>query len=180
MIRFDFRELQQLARQLGQAGARGREELQRARLDMLRRAKAEAGRIIRREYNVKVGPLNDRIKVSPDPNQFGVIIGVTAEDARRRISVKDFNETRLVATGVRVQLRKATPATVIPRSFEGRGKIRGIFIRRSGEKRFPVRSIGGLSARAMLERESVVNELEKSLLEKASDDVTQRIARLIE
>lgn len=178
-IRADVSELNRLARDLALAGERGRVELSRATIDMRRRAKPEANRAIRKDYNVKVGPVNDRLEVKADTNGFAVTLGVTAADAKRRIPVADFNGTRVVAAGVKVNLLKSTAPTIIERSFKGKGKVNNYLLRRVDNRRFPFQSIGGFSAQAMLfERKDVTEGVIDAVLIKASKDVAKRIARL--
>jgi len=178
-IRADVSGLNKLARELALAGERGRKELSRATIDMRRRSKPEANRAIRKDYTVKVAPINARLKVESDPAEFAVTLGVTAEDKRRRVPVVDFNGTRVTPAGVRVKLLRANPPTVVPRSFQGAGKIKDRLVRRSGEKRFPLQTIGGFTAQAMLfERRAVIEAVIQAVLLRASKDVAKRIARL--
>ena len=187
-IRADTSGLNKLARQLADAGERGRKELGRATIDMRRRVKPEANKEIRKEYNVKVGPINERLRVQSEG--FTVTLGVTESDKLDRIPIKDFNGTRVTPAGVRIKPFKKKPSTLVERSFQGtarkKGKpadgarsVEGRLLRREEKDRLPIRSIGGYSAQAMLfEREGVVEGVIDKVLIRASKDVAKRIARL--
>lgn len=182
--------LKRLAGRLRIYGEDGRKELQRATIDMRRRAKPEANRAIRKEYNVKVAPINDRLRV--DSEGLSVTIGVTPSDRKSRIPITDFNGTRVTPAGVRIKPFKSKPSTLVERSFQGaarrKGKpsagsksVEGRLLRREGKARLPIRSIGGYSAQAMLfEREGLIEEVIDSLLVKTAVAVSKRLVRLRE
>ena len=177
-IKADLRGLQKLTRELVLEGERGRKELQRATSDMRRSAKPTTNRIIREDYNVKVGPINERIKAEIVPGQFAVTIG--AKNEKRKIPVSDFTQTRVLKRqGVRVQILKSKPPVIVPRSFRGPDKINGRLVARESGKRFPLRSIGGATAQEMMfEKKGVLDSVIDTVLVRASKDVAKRLLRL--
>jgi hypothetical protein len=176
-IRADLRGLQKLTRELVLQGERGRKELQRATIDMLRSAKPETNREIRKTYNVKVGPINQRIKAQTVPNEFAITIG--AKNEKTKIPASDFTGTRVTAKGVRVQLLKSGSPVIVPRSFRGSQKIKGRLVARVEDKRFPLRSIGGATAREMMfEKRGVLESVVNVVLVRASKAVAKRLLRL--
>jgi hypothetical protein len=176
-IKADLRGLQKLTRELVMEGERGRKELQRATSDMRRTAKPETNREIRKEYNVKVGPINERIKAETVSGEFAITIG--AKNEKTKIPVSDFTGTRAISKGVRVKLLKSGAAVIVPRSFQGTSTINKRFVARESNKRFPLRSIGGATAREMMfERKGLLDSVVNVVLVRASKAVAKRLVRL--
>lgn len=179
MIRADVKVINSLAKRLQAASAEGRKELGRAAATMRRNAKPTAGKIIREKYTVKVGPLNARLRAEQIPDQYAVDLGVVKLDLRRRIPIEDFNGTRVTRKGVIAGTSRAAPPALIPRSYvSSGGRTEGRKMRRVGAERYPIRAIGGLSARDMLFDNDLTPKIVDALLVRAAKEVTRRLARL--
>lgn len=163
------RQVQRLARQLGDAAKNAPKELARATVSIGRAAKTESKREAVKVYGLS------QSRVAKDLVVRTGNLRVTIQASNKPISVKSYGARR-TNRGLSFKVLKSGKRVVLRRGFISKEKL--ITLQRVGKSRFPVKGIYGPSVADMLAKKEVQGPLTRRLADRAVKQIIQRIGRL--